>query len=162
MILVVGGGRADGAGLPGSSTSGRSCCRVRLGGQEAVAGGPQVLVNSWVQAFSHGQCSGRCSWSRRAERAIRAGMLISWARIVAVVALAWKVEARAPAARVRLNAIAANTVQAELAANRPEGMCASGPPFRSAMTCSTIAWLRWVVSAASIGCGESVKTAWWR
>jgi hypothetical protein len=32
---------------------------------------------------------------------------------------------------VRLNAIAANTVQAELAANRPEGMCASGPFFRS-------------------------------
>ena len=34
-------------------------------------------------------------------------MLISWARMVPVVALAWKDEARRPAARVRLNAIAA-------------------------------------------------------
>src|SRR3982751_3393496 len=132
MILVVGDGRGSTAGLPGSSTSGRSSRRVRRGGQEGVAGGPQALVNSRVQALSHGQSRGRCSRSRRAERAIRAGTAISWARMVAVVALPWKVEARAPAARVRLNAIAANTVQAELAANRPEGMCASGPFFRSA------------------------------
>src|SRR5664280_2697818 len=39
-------------------------------------------------------------------------MLISWARMVPVVALAWKAEARQPAARVRLNAIAASTSQA--------------------------------------------------
>jgi hypothetical protein len=93
---------------------------------------------------------------------MRAGTAISWARMVAVVALAWKVEARAPAARVRLKATAASTVQAELAVNRPEGMCASGPLFRSAMTCSTIAWSRWPASAASIGSGESVNSAWWR
>lgn len=37
---------------------------------------------------------------------------MSWARIVPVVALAWKAEAGAPAARVRLNAIAAQTSQA--------------------------------------------------
>src|SRR3954447_13812963 len=113
---------------------------LRLGDQEARApGGPQALLNSRFQAVSQGQSRGRCMRSRRAVRASRAGMAIRWARIVAVVALAWNAEARAPAARVRLNAIIARTVQAELAANRPEGMCASGPPFRSAMTCSTIA-----------------------
>jgi len=36
-----------------------------------------------------------------------------------VVALAWKAEARQPAARVRLNAIAASTSQALFAANEP-------------------------------------------
>ena len=41
--------------------------------------------------------------------------------MVAVVALAWKTDAIAPAARVRLNAIAANTNQALFAANDPEG-----------------------------------------
>jgi len=45
---------------------------------------------------------------------------MSWARIVAVVALAWNLEARVPAALVRLNAIAARTVQALFAANDPE------------------------------------------
>ena len=35
-----------------------------------------------------------------------------------------------------------------------------GDIFSSAMTCSTIAWSRWVASAASIGSGESVNTAW--
>src|SRR3954447_24220127 len=116
MILVVGDGHASSAGLPGSSTSGRSWRRVRLVGQEAVTGGPQVLVNSWVQAFSQGQCRGRCSRSRRPDRAIRAGTAISCAGMVAVVAFVWKVEASAPAGRVRLNAIAASAVQAELAA----------------------------------------------
>jgi len=37
------------------------------------------------------------------------------------VALAWKAEARQPAARVRLNAIAASTSQALFAANEPVG-----------------------------------------
>jgi hypothetical protein len=64
---------------------------------------------------------------------------MSWARMVPVVARAWKMEARVPAARVRLNAIAAQTSQALLAQNLPDGRCASGPFFRSAMTCSTMA-----------------------
>ncbi len=64
---------------------------------------------------------------------------MSWARIVPVVARAWNVKARQPAARVRLNAIAAITSHAELAWNDPEGRCASGPFFRSAWTCSMIA-----------------------
>src|SRR5665647_1686678 len=54
------------------------------------------------------------------ERASLAGMLISWARMVPVVALAWKAEARQPAARVRLNATAASTSQALFAANEPD------------------------------------------
>ena len=47
---------------------------------------------------------------------------MSWARIVAVVALAWNREARIQAARVRLNAIAARMVQAPWALICPEGM----------------------------------------
>ena len=43
---------------------------------------------------------------------MRAGTAMSWARIVAVVALAWNLEARVPAARVRLNAMALGTLVA--------------------------------------------------
>lgn len=82
--------------------------------------------------------------------------------MVAVVARAWNAEARAPAVRVRLNAIAAQTNQALLAQNFPDGRCANGPLFKSAMTCSTIAWPRWSASAASIGNGVLVNTAGWR
>ncbi len=73
---------------------------------------------------------------------------MSCARMVAVVALAWKVEAKVPAVRVRLKAIVAQTSQALLAQNLPDGRCANGPFFRSAMTCSTIAWARWAFSAS--------------
>ena len=71
-------------------------------------------------------------------------------------------ELRTPAVRVRLKAIAAQTSQALLAQNLPEGRCARGPPLRSAMTCSTIACARWAFSAWSIGKGELVNTAWCR
>ncbi len=47
--------------------------------------------------------------------------MISWVRMVAVVAFAWKTEAKDPAARVRLNAMAASTSQAPFAAKAPEG-----------------------------------------
>ncbi len=56
-----------------------------------------------------------------AERASLPGTVISWARIVPVVALAWKADARTPALRVRLNAIEAQTTQALFAANDPDG-----------------------------------------
>jgi len=59
--------------------------------------------------------------SRRADRARRPGTAINCRRMVAVVALAWKTDAMVPAARVRLNAIAAKISQAPLDANRPEG-----------------------------------------
>jgi len=71
---------------------------------------------------AQGQAVGRCRVVRRPEVAMRAAMLISCVRSVAVVALAWTVEARLPVARVRLNAIAARTSHAELAANDAEGM----------------------------------------
>ena len=49
--------------------------------------------------------------------------------------------------------------------NFPEGRCASAEFFRSAWTCSMIAWPRWVLSAAtvsSIGGSVVVKKAWKR
>src|SRR5215218_7932096 len=102
------------------------------GGQEVVVrGGPQVCVNSWVHRACQGQFFGRCSLSRRAEDATRAGTAISVRRMVAVVALASTPPARLAAARVRLKAITAQTSQALLAANLPEGRCASAAFFRS-------------------------------
>ena len=53
-----------------------------------------------------------------------------------MVARAWNAHARHPAARVRLNAIAAMTRRAELAWNDLEGKWVSGPFFKSAWTCS--------------------------
>ena len=105
---------------------------------------------------------GRWMTSCLLDLARRPGTAISCLRIVAVVALAWKTDAMAPVARVRLNAIAANTSQAELAEEDPDGNCARAPDFRSAMTCSTIAWARWDFSAWSMVSPESVKTPWWR
>jgi len=63
------------------------------------AGGACTVLNSWVKSSLQGQRSGRCRVRRRAERARRAGTLIRRSRMVAVVALAWNAEARAPAAR---------------------------------------------------------------
>ena len=116
-----------------------------LGGQVvAGVGGPQAALNSPSQLSCQGQSLGRWMTSLLADLARRPGTAISCLRIVAVVALAWKTEAMVPAARVRLNAIAANTSQAPLAAKWLEGKCARAPPLKSAMTCSTSAWARWV------------------
>jgi hypothetical protein len=54
--------------------------------------------------------------------------------MMAVFALAWNTEARAPAAGVRLNATAANTSPALLAQNRPDGRWVRALPFRSEPT----------------------------
>lgn len=102
-----------------------------------------AAVNRSSQWSAQGQSAGSRSVVRRAERTGRAGTLISCRRMAAVVAVAWKAEASVPAARVRLNAMQAATSQAPLALNFPEGRCASGPFFRSAMTRSMIAWRRW-------------------
>ena len=85
-----------------------------------------------------GQFSGRCRLRRRAERAIRAGMRISRSRMVAVVALVSFPPAMTARVRVRLNAIVAQTSQAALAGNRPEGRWARAEFFRSRITCSTL------------------------
>lgn len=68
--------------------------------------------------------------------------------------------AATPRALVRLNAIVAAASQAALALNDLDGRCASGPAFRSAMTCSTIAGARCWASASTSGAGLSVKMAW--
>src|SRR3954453_19056315 len=110
----------------------------------AGAAGRRVWSARRVHSARQGHRVGRCRVRRRAERAIRAGTMISRVRRVAVVATAraWpgRVAARAPAARSRLNAITARASQAALAVNTPDGRSASGPALRSAMTCSTIAW----------------------
>src|SRR5674476_549584 len=116
-----------------------------LGGQVAEAGGPSAAVNIACHGCSQGHRSGRWRRSRRAERAMRAGTAMSWARIVAVVARAWYLEARVPAARVRLNEIAARTSYAVFALICPEDKCASGAPFNSAMTFSR-------VGVVAVGC----------
>ena len=57
-------------------------------------------------------------------------MLTSWARIVPVVARAWNADARRPAVRVGLNAIAASTSHAELAWKNPDVIWSRFPPVR--------------------------------
>ena len=69
---------------------------------------------------------------------MRAGTAMRWVRIVAVVARGWNLEASVPAARVRLNEIAARTSHAAFALIRPDGRCAIGPFFSSAMTFSRV------------------------
>src|SRR5215207_6748250 len=89
-------GRVTAAGLSGRSTDLRSSWPRWAGGQAAaVVGGPSAPVNRASQASAQGQLSGSRSVVRRAERTGRAGTLISWRRIVAVVARAWKWDASA-------------------------------------------------------------------
>src|SRR3954451_17057103 len=112
----------------------------------AGAAGRRVWSARRVHSARQGHRVGRCRVRRRAERAIRAGTMISRVRRVAVVATAraWpgRVAARAPAARSRLNAIVARASQAALAVNTPDGRRASGPFLRSALTFSTKACAR--------------------
>ena len=76
------------ASLPGCSLV-SLVVPLPAGGQGVAGrGGPQVRVNNSVQASCQGQPVGRCSFSRLAEDAIRAGTVISLRRMVAVVALA--------------------------------------------------------------------------
>src|SRR3954447_8737368 len=93
------------AGLPGISTVVSPVGPGWAGRQARRCGGRWTAACSVAQAGSQGQLAGRCRVTRRAERAIRAGTLIRWARIVDVVARAWPRPARVPAARVRLCAV---------------------------------------------------------
>jgi len=115
------------------------------GGQVVVA-----VAQRSCHAGAQGQSVGRCSTSRRAEVATRAGMATSWVRRVAQRAFACRAPAAAAAARSRLNAMQARASQAPLAWKRPEGAWASGPSFSSAMTCSMMAWSRCVSLAATV------------
>src|SRR5665811_1035418 len=80
--------------------------------------------------------------------------------MVAAVALPIEVPARVAAARVRLNAITARTSHAAFAVNLPLGRWARAEFFRSAWTCSMIAWPRWVLSAVTVSRVLVVKNAW--
>ena len=83
-------------------------------------------MNRRVHAICQGQTLGRCSVTRRAEVATRAGTVISLARMVAVVALARSLPVVVAAVRVRLRAMTASTSQAALAVNLPEGKVRQG------------------------------------
>jgi hypothetical protein len=140
-------------------------CPSRAGGQAvgqvcwAPLPGRWAAVCRLVQAARQGQRCGMCRVRRLALRASRAGTLIRCARMVAVVARAWKVPARVPTARVRLCAIAQRTAQAALALKTPDGRCARAEAAASAMTCSTMAWSRCCPSACSISKEEVTNTA---
>ncbi len=76
-------------------------CRFGQGGQVVGAGGgPQTRVNNSVQAVCQGQFVGRCRVALRAEDATRAGTVMSFRRIVVVVALARSAPVMVAAARV--------------------------------------------------------------
>ena len=92
-----------------------------------------------MKAVSQGQSLGRWSRTFRALLAILAGILISFRRMVPVLAFANPLPAMAAAARVRLKAITASTSQAAFAVKTPEGRCARALSFRSALTCSMTA-----------------------
>jgi len=114
-----------------------------------VGQGVVAVVQRSSQSGAQGQSVGKCRTSRRGEEAIRAGTAMRWVRKVAhralaCRALACRAEAAAPAARRMLNDRQAKVSQAALAVNFPEGACARGPLFSSAMTCSMMAWSRWV------------------
>ena len=103
-----------------------ACAGFGWVGQVVVGvGGPQTRANSWVQAVSHGHPVGRCTVTRRAEVAIRAGTAMSLRRTVWVVALARAGPVMVAAARVRLTATTARISQAEFAVNDPDGRWAS-------------------------------------
>jgi len=63
------------------------------------------------------------------------------------------------AARARLCAITAQVNWSALTSIRLDGKCFMAERFRSAMTCSSIAWSLWWASAIIIGSVELVKTA---
>ena len=81
-------------------------------------------------------------------------------RMVEVSARVNRPSAITPRARVRLNATVAIASQAPLALNDFDGRCANGPAFRSANTCSMIAWPRWVFYASTNGAVWLVNRAW--
>src|SRR6266487_2414618 len=115
-MVLVGCCRLGVVDLPGSmfrlAPCGGSGSGERVDQVGTVAGGACAVVNRACQAGSRGQAAGRWMTRRRAERAIRAGTWMSWSRMVAVSALACKGDAAAPAARVRLCAMAARVSQA--------------------------------------------------
>ncbi len=124
-------------------------------GWSGCGGGPEVFPRR-----RPGPVGREVQESRGAEEAIRAGTAMRWVRRVDHRAFAGRAEAAAPAAGRRLNDRQASASQAGLAVNFPDGACARGPSFSSAMTCSMIAWSRWVSSAAIAVRVELVTNPW--
>ena len=135
----------------------------RSAGQAAAAGGPQAAWRRFSHSCSRCQPAGRwrVRWPRPC-RAVRAATTIRSRRMVAARAFANGRDARAPAARSKLCAMAVIDSPAAFAAKTPDGRCARGPLVTSAKTCSTTAWSRCCSSAWTSANGESVKTAWYR
>ena len=77
-------------------------------------GGPVAVSQSEVHAVCQGHWAGRCSTSRRAREAIRAGTVITRRRRVAQRAA--DMAAATAAARAMLNAVTASAAQAAFAA----------------------------------------------
>ena len=125
---------------------------------------PKVLSNKLCHAVSHGQSVGRCSVNRLAEDAMRAGTETRVRRRVPVVAfVSFGSPVRVAAARVRLNAITAQTSQAAFAENEFDGRCARAEFFRSACTCSMIGVLTVGFVGATVSSSSGsvvVKNAW--
>ena len=148
------GGRVRPAGLPGLSTL------IPQSGWSGRCRGQVTAATMARHRYSHRQPVGRCSVSRRAELAIRAGRLINWSRMVAGRAVAWNAEARQLAPRVRLCAIAARVSQAALAANLPNWQLGQRPRLQVGDDVFDDGVAAVQVSACSMVNGESVNTAW--
>ena len=115
---------------------GRVACRrfadLVWAGQAARAGGPHPALKRLVHSCSRCQASGRCKvmWPRPCL-AMRAATSIRSRRIVAPRAVAWAGEARAPAARVRLCAIAARERELRARRGQPGGRGGGRRPPRA-------------------------------
>jgi len=142
--LVVKGGAAEPwASLPWVFHGVFLLAPCRLVGRGAQpCGDARAWLKRVVQAASQGQARGRCNVKRRPEGATRAGIVISFRRIVAVFADWSAGPVMVAAVRVGLNAMTARTSQAAFAVNRPEDRCPRAEPFKSAWACSMIACRR--------------------
>jgi hypothetical protein len=103
----------------------------------AGAGIAAITVNARCNAGRHGQLIGARSRSLRPLDTSRAGIAASLRRRLPTVATAQQPPAAARVHQPRLCARVTRTVQAALALNTPEGMCANGPSLWSRMTSST-------------------------
>ena len=103
---------------------------------------------------SQGQARGRWNVMRRAEDATRAEMVISSARIVAVVADWSAGPVMVAAVGVRLNAMTPITSHTAFAVNRPEGRCQSEAPIPSSPRAGPARSHRYGMSCSDSACDK--------
>ena len=143
-----------GPGMAGWTGSGRWCpSGAGLGGRVPPA---DDLVHRDFHRFARASARAVAAWVWGGGGE-RVGTLTRSRRRVAPRATAWLAPARVPAARSTSRAITAQPSQAQLAANSPDGICASGPSIKSAKVVSMMAWRRWVMSASAVGSGVGHK-----